>query len=49
MATKKTAETDKKFHGWRLLSIILCVMVFLALVSAAVDWAVIGPLEGRLF
>ena len=38
---------EKRFHGWRLVGFILLVMVVLAVVSAIVDWAVIGPLEGR--
>ena len=40
---------ERKFHGWRLLGVIFMVIVVLALVSAVVDWAVIGPLEGRVF
>ena len=44
-----TTSTEKKFRGWRLLGFILCVVVVLALVSAIVDWMVIGPLEGRAF
>jgi hypothetical protein len=46
-------ETDeyaeKRFRGWRLLGIILGVVVVLAAISFAVDWLVIGPLEGRVF
>lgn len=38
---------ERKFHGWRLLGVIFAVVVVLALISAAVDWAIIGPLEGR--
>lgn len=40
---------EKKFRGWRLLGVILAVVVVLAIVSFLVDWAVIGPLEGRAF
>jgi hypothetical protein len=40
---------EKQFRGWRLLGVIMIVVVLLALVSAAVDWMVIGPLEGRVF
>jgi len=46
-------ETDefaeKRFRGWRLIGVIISVVVVLALVAALVDWAVIGPLEGRVF
>jgi hypothetical protein len=44
-----TAHSEKRFRGWRLLGFIMCVVVLLALISAIVDWAVIGPLEGRAF
>lgn len=47
METEPTPE--KKFRGWRLLGVILAVVVVLAIVSFLVDWAVIGPLEGRAF
>jgi len=40
---------EKRFHGWRLLGYISCVVVLLALISFLVDWAVIGSLEGRVF
>ena len=43
------AETDHRFHGWRLLGVIFAVVVVLAVTSAVVDWLVIGPLEGRMF
>ena len=47
---EETIETpEKRFHGWRLLGIIFSVVVALALLSLAVDWVVIGPLEGRAF
>jgi hypothetical protein len=42
-------QPDKQFHGWRLIGVILGVIFVLALVSAIVDWIVIGPLEGRVF
>jgi len=46
-------ETDefaeKRFRGWHLIGWIVVVVVLLALISAAVDWIVIGPLEGRAF
>jgi hypothetical protein len=40
---------EKKFHGWRLLGVIMAVIVVLAVASFVIDWMVIGPLEGRLF
>ena len=46
---KMNQPQEKRFHGWRLLGVIMLIVVALALVSAAVDWLVIGPLEGRLF
>jgi hypothetical protein len=49
MDDETTESTEKHFHGWRLLGIIFGVVVVLALVSLAVDWVVIGPLEGRVF
>ncbi|MEM9744214.1 MAG: hypothetical protein AAF918_16135 [Pseudomonadota bacterium] len=45
--TELTPQPEKRFHGWRLIGIILIVMVVLAVISAVVDWMVIGPLEGR--
>ncbi|MEM1433068.1 MAG: hypothetical protein AAGG11_03350 [Pseudomonadota bacterium] len=38
---------ERQFHGWRLLGIIFLVIAAIAVVSAIVDWWVIGPLEGR--
>jgi len=43
------APTEKQFRGWRLIGVIMAVIVVLAVVSAVVDWMVIGPLEGRMF
>ena len=40
---------EKQFRGWRLIGAIMCVIVVLAVISAAIDWIVIGPLEGRMF
>ncbi len=40
---------ERRFHGWRLIGVIMIVIVILAAVSFVVDWAVIGPLEGRVF
>ena len=43
------AEPEKRFHGWRLIGFSMCVVVMIAVVSAVIDWAVIGPLEGRAY
>ena len=42
-------DKEEKFHVWRLLGIIFVVCVTLAVASILVDWAIIGPLEGRAF
>ena len=42
-------HADKRFRGWRLIGVIFGVGFVLALISFLVDWAVIGPLEGRVF
>jgi hypothetical protein len=42
-------QEETKFHGWRLLGVIMLVVLGLAIVSFVVDWVVIGPLEGRIF
>lgn len=42
-------HADKRFRGWRLIGFIMGVVVVLAVISAIVDWVVIGPLEGRMF
>jgi len=44
-----SAQPEKRFHGWRLIGVILVVIFVLAVISAVVDWIVIGPLEGRAF
>lgn len=53
MAETPRYETDefahKRFRGWRLIGFIVGVVAVLALVAFLVDWAVIGPLEGRVF
>ena len=49
MENQNQSGAEKQFRGWRLIGFILGVMVLLAVISAAVDWAVIGPLEGRAF
>ena len=48
MTVEQPESEVRRFHGWRLLAVILCVVVVIALVSAVVDWLVIGPLEGRI-
>ena len=48
MTVDEPESNGKRFHGWRLLGVIFCVVVVIALVSAIVDWLVIGPLEGRI-
>jgi len=40
-------KEEKKFHGYRLLGVILGVIILIALISAGVDWLVLGPLEAR--
>jgi hypothetical protein len=47
--SEKPTPPEEKFHGWRLLGVIFLVCVVVAIASAVVDWAVIGPLEGRAF
>ena len=42
-------QEERRFHGWRLIGVIMIVVVVLAAVSFVVDWVVIGPLEGRAF
>ena len=42
-------DDSVRFHGWRLVGIIFVVCVLIATVAVVVDWAVIGPLEGRAF
>ena len=42
-------HADKRFRGWRLLGAVFTVIFVLALISFLVDWAVIGPLEGRVY
>lgn len=42
------SSDEKTFHGWRLLAIIMGTVVLLAFVAFVIDWAVIGPLEGRV-
>jgi len=41
-------DESVRFRGWRLLGVIMAVVVVLALIAAAVDIIVIGPLEGRI-
>jgi uncharacterized membrane protein YcjF (UPF0283 family) len=39
---------EKQFHGWRLLRYIGLVVFVLAVISATVDWLVLGPIFDRL-
>lgn len=39
---------ERSFRGGRLLAIIMTVVVALAVVSALVDWLVLGPLLERI-
>lgn len=41
-------DLETKFHGWRLLGVIVIVIVVIAIASAVIDWMVIGPLDGRV-
>jgi hypothetical protein len=34
-----------RFHGWRLLGVVMLVVLVLAGVSALVDWIVLGNVE----
>ena len=43
-----SSEDEPRFRGGRLLAIWAVVIVALALVSAVVDWFVLGPLTGRI-
>lgn len=40
---------ERRFHGWRLIGVIMLVVLALAVISFVVDWMAIGPLEGRVF
>ncbi|XOV81461.1 MAG: hypothetical protein ACFHXK_11300 [bacterium] len=41
-------DEDVKFRGWRLLGFIMSIVVVIAVISAIVDYVVIGPLDGRI-
>ncbi len=47
-ASMDSPDVTKRFHGWRLLAVIAVVVVVLAAISFVVDWAVVGPLRGRV-
>ena len=49
MEPGNTDLQEKRFHGWRLLGVIALVLIAIAGVSFVIDWAVLGPLEGRVF
>lgn len=35
-------KTEKQFHGWRLLGVVVVVLVLLAGISAAINVQVLG-------
>jgi hypothetical protein len=39
---KRKDETEKQFHGWRLLGVVIVVLVLLAAISAAINVQVLG-------
>ncbi len=49
MTIRETIREEKRFHGWRLIGVIMIVVIGLAVISAVIDWSVIGPLEGRVW
>jgi hypothetical protein len=49
MSSAPMNKDNRRFHGWRLIGVIMIVIIALAAVSFVVDWMVIGPLEGRVF
>jgi fatty acid desaturase len=48
MVTDDDGRREKSFEGWRLLGVLGIVVVVIALVAAAVDWWVLGPLLERI-
>lgn len=40
--------SEPRFHGWRLLAVVLLVVAVIAGISALVDWIVLGRIEGGL-
>lgn len=47
MSEPEDRRPEQKFHLGRLLGFIFVVFLTVAAASAIIDWAVIGPLEGR--
>ena len=47
MNEPENKRPEQKFHLGRLLGFIFVVFLAVAIASAIIDWAVIGPLEGR--
>lgn len=39
---KANGKDEKRFHGWRLLGVVLVVLVLLAGISAAINMQVLG-------
>ena len=48
MSEPENKRPEQKFRLGRLLSFIFVLILVLAIASAVIDWAVIGPLEGRV-
>jgi len=38
---KTGSNLEKRFHGWRLIAVIMAVIGVLAIISAGVDWLVL--------
>jgi hypothetical protein len=48
MVRDDDGRPEKPFEGWRLLGVLGIVVLAIALVAAAVDWWVLGPLLERI-
>ncbi|MFL2518878.1 MAG: hypothetical protein ACJ0Q8_08420 [Candidatus Azotimanducaceae bacterium] len=47
MSEPEKRPPEQKFYLGRLLGFIFVVFLTVAIAAAIIDWAVIGPLEGR--
>jgi hypothetical protein len=47
MSEPENKPPEQKFYLGRLLGFIFVVFLTVAIAAAIIDWAVIGPLEGR--